>query len=223
MKKIKKHITMEESDVTLISESDLYIKFGIQKLLADRKILKQFIKQHSEFKSSFKPLQYKDCPEIVEQMINASTLTYVGPMAAVAGALADSMGIYMKEKGAQISVIENGGEVFISSVEDIYIALYSMTTILKGKVGFLFRGKQYDIGLGTSSGTFGHAISLGKADTVTVFAINAAIGDAAATRIANEVNGEDIEGSVGKGLEIADDLENVHGVLISRGKFIGKS
>ena len=37
------------------------------------------------------------------------------------------------------------------------------------------------------------------------------------------MKGIDIEDSVGKGLEIADSLEKVNGVFITRDKFVGKS
>ena len=44
----------------------------------------------------------------------------------------------------------------------------------------------------------GHAISLGQSDAITIFAKNAALADAAATKIGNIVRGEDIENSIKK-------------------------
>lgn len=223
LKKIKKHIVVKESDVTIISEEDRFIQIAIDTLINGRKEIESFIKKHPEFSSSFTPLVFHDVPEIINKMLMAAEIANVGPMAAVAGALADCMADNMSKMGAKISVVEDGGEISIRSDENIYIALYSLTTILKANIGFLYQGQSRPIGVGTSSGTFGHAFSYGQADTVTIFADNAAIADAVATRVGNSVRGNDIEGSIGKALEIVDSLEKVQGAFISRGKFVGKT
>ena len=225
LKKFRSHFIIEESDVTIITDREDLIRNSVKNLIENREIIKRTIKKDIKFQKSFKPyfVSEKSPPEIIESMQNASEICNVGPMAAVAGALADLMCDTLKKGGAQIAVVENGGEIAIDSKEDIFIALYSMTTILKANIGFLFKGGGQSTGVGTSSGTFGHAVSFGEADTVTVFANNASIGDAAATRVANEVKGDDVEGSVGKGLEIADSLDKVRGVFITRGEYVGKS
>lgn len=221
--KIHKHFVIKESDVTVISESELFIKIAKETLLRERLIIEETIRKYPEFQKSFDPYFTKDPPEVIKRMEDAAEICDVGPMAAVAGVLADLMSENMKKNAAKIAVVENGGEIMVNSLEDINIALYSMTTALKAQIGFVFKGEDEKIGIGTSSGTFGHGISLGKADTVTVFAIDAGIGDAAATRVANEVNGEDIEKSIGKALEVADSLEYVTGTFITRGNLVGKS
>jgi hypothetical protein len=223
--KLKKHLIVKESDVTIITEEDKFIKVAINALLEGRRIIEQVIYDHPRFQTSFDPYRTTEAKtyEVISKMQDAAEICNVGPMAAVAGALADLMIDVMRNNGARITVVENGGEIAIDSVEDIHIALYSMTTALKAKMGFLFKGRSKCMGVGTSSGKFGHSISLGNADTVTIFAENASIGDAAATRVANGVKGPDIEGSVGKGLEIADSLEKVSGAFITRDKFVGKS
>ena len=214
-------MTVDESDVTVISEKNKYIKRGFSVLHSARKRLKGYIAQHPEFEKSYDPLSVMSEEPVIRRMSQASELTGVGPMAGVAGVLADLMSEAMLEAGASIAVVENGGEIMITSSDDIYIGLFSLTTILKGTVGFLFKGGSPPVGLGTSSGTFGHATSLGEADTVTVFAANAGIADAAATRIANAVKGEDIEDSIEKGLAVAEELDIVRGVFIGRSELIG--
>jgi ApbE superfamily uncharacterized protein (UPF0280 family) len=221
--KIKKHIVIKESDVTIISEEERFINIGINTLIQERNQLENFIKFHPEFQTSFEPLYYEEAPPIVEKMIKAAELADVGPMAAIAGALADIMVDQMVKSKAKVSVVENGGEISIKSSDDIYIALYSLTTILKANIGFLFKGESRPLGVGTSSGTFGHAFSFGQADTVTIFADNAAVADAVATKICNNIRGNDIEGSIGKALEMVDSLEKVQGAFITRGKFVGKT
>ena len=78
------------------------------------------------------------------------------------------------------------------------------------------------IGIGTSSATIGHAISLGQADAVTIFAINATIADGAATRIVNLVKGEDIEKSIKCALEAAEDNHGVISAFICRENKVGQ-
>ncbi|MHA1729507.1 MAG: UPF0280 family protein [Promethearchaeota archaeon] len=225
LQKYKMHFTVKESDVTIISEQDKYIRIALKVLLRERAIIEKIIRKYPKFQKTYNPykIPMEHTPKIIKKMQDAAEICNVGPMAAVAGAIGDIMSETMHENGAEIAVVENGGEITIISTDDIHIALYSMTTVLKGQIGFLFEGGSRKMGVGTSSGTFGHAISLGQADTVTVFAESAAIGDAAATRIANEVKGSDIEGSIGKGLEIADSLDKISGTFITRSDIVGKS
>ena len=69
------------------------------------------------------------------------------------------------------------------------------------------------VGLCTSSGTVGHSLSLGKADSVTVLAPSAALADAAATRLGNEVSGGDRK-NINEVLEIAKTIPGLLGVFI---------
>jgi ApbE superfamily uncharacterized protein (UPF0280 family) len=155
-------------------------------------------------------------------MEKSSKIADVGPMASVAGVLADFMCKKMVEMGAKIAVVENGGEIMIHSDEDIYIGLYSHTTSIKHSIGFIFKGGSPPIGIGTSSGTFGHATSLGKADTVTVFASSAGIADAAATRIANSITRKKHKCFFSDALEIAKSMQSIFGVFITCGDEVAK-
>ena len=150
-------------------------------------------------------------------------------MAAVAGALADLMLESMKSKEddnfipAKIALVENGGEIAIDSEDSLNIALYAGVNQLNLNLGFMIQKKDCPIGIGTSSATIGHAISLGEADAVTIFAQNATLADAAATRIANLVKGDDIEKSIKKGLDAVDDIDGVMGAFISREDKVGQT
>jgi hypothetical protein len=162
-------------------------------------------------------------------MSNAAYICNVGPMASVAGALADLMLKVMKQKNellqnpTNVALVENGGEIAIDSEKPLKIALYAGSNELNTNIGFLIKRNDCPIGLATSSATIGHAVSLGEADAVTIFAKNATLADAAATRIANLVKGDDIEKSIKKGLDAVDDLVDVTGAFISRENKIGKT
>jgi ApbE superfamily uncharacterized protein (UPF0280 family) len=218
--RFREHFVVEESDCTVVSDVETAIETAKRQLLADRNDLKRFIKENPAWQASFKPLTTHSEIEIIKIMENAAEICDVGPMAAVAGALADRMQHAMIiQNHSRISVVENGGEIAIKSNEDIIIGLYILTHALKAKIGFKYIGNSPNLGVATSSGTFGHAKSLGQADAVTIFAKDAGIADAAATRFCNAVSGPDIEKAILRGLEHIDDIPEISAAFIAyRGK-----
>ncbi|GAG96136.1 unnamed protein product, partial [marine sediment metagenome] len=194
----------KESDITIISESKKAILRAKDAFFYHREILEEYILMDNEFLKSFSPVKVKTDKNIINLMADVGYLCNVGPMAAIAGALADLMLEKMKStdnsdfEPAKIALVENGGEIAIDSVETMKIALYAGRNELNLNIGFLIQKKDMPIGIGTSSATVGHAISLGQADAVTIFAENATIADGAATAIANLVKGSDTELSIKK-------------------------
>ncbi|MHA1724737.1 MAG: UPF0280 family protein [Promethearchaeota archaeon] len=226
VKKYKIHFTEKESDVTIISESLDAIERAQSSFYYHRKILEDYIAINEQFRKSFSPLDIRTGKEIIDLMIEVSEQCKVGPMATVAGALADLMMREMKREDknyppARIALIENGGEIAINSIEDFKIGLYAGKNPLNLEIGFLIKRDETPIGIGTSSATVGHAISLGEADAVTIFAPNATLADGAATYIANLVKGKDIDKSIKKGLDAVDDIEGIIGAFISRENKVG--
>ncbi len=106
--RIKKHFTIEESDVTIISDSEEYVKSAIEILIQERDHLKKVIKANPIFQASFSPIAIHDTSKIIQKMQAASEMAQVGPMASVAGVLADIMCERMISEGAKIAVVENG-------------------------------------------------------------------------------------------------------------------
>ena len=212
-----------ESDCTVISDIEKGILIAKAKLREDMDFLHAFVKKNPEWNASYIPIVSGNQHPLILAMENAAEICGVGPMAAVAGVLADRMQneIFSQTK-ANIAVVENGGEIAISSKEDILIHLMVKSTDLQGKLGFMFKGGSNSLGVATSSGQFGHADSLGEADTVTVFAETAGIADAAATRICNYVKGENAEKAINKGIEEAKSISAIKGLLIVRKNMIGR-
>ncbi|MFX1427686.1 MAG: UPF0280 family protein [Promethearchaeota archaeon] len=221
----------KESDITIISESKTAILKARKNLYLHRRNLEKYILRNNRFLTSLSPIKVKTEIEVVNLMASAADLCNVGPMAAVAGALADLMLGAMKNPDdnweescfAKIALVENGGEIAIDSIKPMKVALFAGENELHLNLGFLIEKKDCPIGIGTSSATVGHAFSFGQADAVTVFAKSAALADAAATRVANVVKGKDIESSIKKGLDVSDDLEGVFGVFISREDKVGQA
>ncbi len=169
------------------------------------------------------PLKVDDnAPLVVKKMQSVTEFIEVGPMAAVAGAIADLILEKLLKNGSKTSIVENGGEISAISKVNISVGIYAGNAQLSGKIGFkLIPNKDFPFGLGTSSGTFGRGFSFGLADAATVIAENATIGDAAATFVGNHVIGTDVEKSIQNGLEAAESLDRIRGALIIRGKYAG--
>jgi uncharacterized protein len=226
LKVFKHHFTEKESDITIISDSKVAINRAKQAFYRDRTILEKYVRKYPLFERSFEPVEIFSSEPIIQIMNKASKLYQVGPMAAVAGALADLMLLDMKSKKpdfipAKTALVENGGEIAIDSETDMKIALYAGENRLNLNIGFLITKSDCPLGIATSSATIGHAISLGRADAATIFSDNAANADAAATMIANLVKGDDIEKSIKTALDAVDDFPSIRGALICRGNQVG--
>lgn len=212
-----------ESDCTVISDIEEGITLAKKKLKEDMVFLHSFVEENSDWNESYIPIISGNQHPIILAMENAGQICDVGPMAAVAGVLADRMqNVILSQTKANIAVVENGGEIIISSKEDILIHLMVKSTELQGKLGFMFKGGSKPLGVATSSAQFGHADSLGDADTVTVFAESAGIADAAATKICNCVKGETYKDSINNGIEAAKSISAIKGLLIVRKNLIGR-
>jgi len=150
-------------------------------------------------------------------MIRTSRLASVGPMAAVAGAMAQSVSKDLLQLSDEI-IVENGGDIYLVTSKDRTIGIYAGQSSLSLKLGITIRAVDSPLGVCTSSGTVGPSFSLGKADAVSILAKSAALADAAATAVGNVVRKkEDIE----SGLERVKQIDGVLGVLIILGKNVG--
>jgi len=222
LKTYKHHFSEKESDVTIISESRTAISRAKKAFFHHRAVLEDFVEKNDTFKNSFSPVKVSSEEEkIIKLMSEASFICDVGPMATVAGALADLMLESMQNNRIKVKMVENGGELSIDSESPLNIALFAGENPLNINLGFRIKNEDCPIGIATSSATVGHAISLGQSDAVTVFAENATLADGGATKIGNIVKGKDIELSIKKALDLADDLEWIRGVLISREDKVG--
>ena len=151
-----------------------------------RQQLEHYIEQNPSFLTSFKPVNDPIAVGITRKMLDAAELANVGPMAAVAGAVADEVGSFLcYEFGCQEVIVENGGDLFVKVQQPIVVSIYAGNSPLSGRIGLEVPPGRY--GICTSSGTVGPSISFGKADAVTVVAGTGALADAFATFYANQV------------------------------------
>lgn len=183
-----------------------------------RRDIELYAAGHDSFLPSLKALNaLPGAPEVVRQMCEASALYAVGPMAAVAGAVAEYVGRSLLERSSQV-IVENGGDIFFKTDEPPVFGLYAgKRSPFTGRISFIPRGIVAG-GMCTSSGRVGHSLSFGRADAVTVLARTSALADAAATAIANTVRGaEDVQ----RAIDVEKERGIVDGGLIAIGDTLG--
>lgn len=211
------NVIVEETDCCISAAVNLRSK-AHKLILKYRTILKKYISAHPAFLTALEPVNVEPAaPLIIKAMAEAAEKASVGPMAAVAGAVAHFVGEELSQFSPEI-IIENGGDIYLRSRQDRLIGIYAGKSSLSGKLGLEIAGKDTPLGISTSSGTVGHSLSFGKADAALVLAETAVLSDAAATAIGNLVlNSSDIPGVIERGQRIP----GVNGILIIKDEHLG--
>jgi ApbE superfamily uncharacterized protein (UPF0280 family) len=209
---LKRAFKYKESNCSIISDTEKAIKSAVLSIKFHRNELEAYIQDHPLFLHSLKPIRVKHDSKVVELMAEAATLADVGPMAAVAGVLADLAVEEMLINGGEVAIVENGGEAFIVSNRNVDVALSAGDSPLSRRLGF--RLEDFPIGVATSSGLYSHALSFGESEAVTIFAKNAGLADAVATAVGNIVKGEEVRDSIEGGIKKALSIEGVEAAFI---------
>ncbi|HOJ98128.1 MAG TPA: UPF0280 family protein [Termitinemataceae bacterium] len=152
-----------------------------------RKHIQEYSDTHPDFLSSLVPLHFDpEAPPIVQRMLQAGQAAGVGPMAAVAGAIAGLLGEELTQEFTfDELVIENGGDYWLWIQEPLLVGVYAGLSSLSGKIAVRLQPSGRPWGLACSSGTVGPSLSFGKADAAMVLAPDAAAADAWATALGN--------------------------------------
>jgi ApbE superfamily uncharacterized protein (UPF0280 family) len=201
-------LVIGESDLYVCTEGDTAAR-ALESLARHRAALEEYQAKHVSFGTSFKPVPAaSDAPDIVVDMTAAAESCDVGPMASVAGAIAQYVGTDLLAASRRV-IVENGGDVFLAGE---YPNLRRPSAGAGSPpVDILVEDTQEGVGLCTSSATVGPSVSLGATDAVSVLATTATLADAVATAIGNMVL---CPGDIGKGLERASSIDGVRGAVI---------
>ncbi|UCF17750.1 MAG: UPF0280 family protein, partial [Phycisphaerales bacterium] len=188
-------------------------------IVRQRRILEDYIERHPDFRHSFVPVElHTDAPEVAQRMVRAARLVGVGPMAAVAGAMAQFACLAGLEAGAQEVIVDNGGDIYLRVAKPVIIGLGTGTADLANQLAFSLQAHDTPISICSSSGQMGHSKSLGKCDLATAVARDAALADAAATQAANLVRTVE---DVNPALERIAAIEGIEGVMIIKNDRVG--
>ncbi|HEY97343.1 MAG TPA: UPF0280 family protein [Dehalococcoidia bacterium] len=210
-------VTVKETNLYIRAASNLQRK-AQKAVIKYREQLEKYIGKNPAFKESLEPLPIDDnAPHVVKMMLEAGEEAGVGPMAAVAGAIAECVGKELLEYSPEV-IVENGGDIFLKSLKKRVVGIYAGESLLSGKIGLEIDPKDTPLGVCTSSGTVGHSLSYGKADAMVVVASSATLADAAATAIGNRVKKAD---DITTAIVFGGDINGIKGLVIIKGDTIG--
>lgn len=211
------NITVKETNLNIQAASDLS-REAERAALECRNYIENYIQVYPDFAATLTPLKKTGPgPAVINEMIQASEKAGVGPMAAVAGAVAEYTGKALLTFSPEI-LVENGGDIFIHSNSDTIFGIFAENSPFFLTTGIKVKKRESSYGICTSSGTLGHSKSFGKADAASVLADSCPFADAVATALGNRVNQpEDIEAAI----EWSKSIPGVQGVVIIKGKNIG--
>ena len=206
-------------------ETEIFIKAcvdleeeALTSLLKYRKSIEDYINQYPLFETALSSYSTDDdAPEMVKEMALQASKVNVGPMASVAGAIAEYVGRDLAKFSDEI-IIENGGDIYMNSKKTRSICIFAGESIFSEDIKIKIESQNMPIGVCTSSGSVGHSVSFGAADAVTVLSRSAVFADAAATAIANMVETkEDVENT----LSFSKKIHNLKGVIIIKNDTLG--
>lgn len=211
----------------LEGETDLWIGAGKDltrtardSVLTYRDQIRSWISGHPGFQTSMVPIPQPSvpCPPIIREMIRSSELAGVGPMATVAGAVAEFVGNDLSSHSDHV-IVENGGDIFLLSQAERIVGIYAgKDSPFTGKLGLRIKPETTPVGICASSGKFGHSVSLGQSDVVITLSSSTALADAAATAAANLIQTEE---DIQQGIDFARRIEDLRGIIIIKNDKMG--
>ena len=217
--------------------SSPYLTLVTDTIIKQREILEKYILEDRNFLNSLIPVPSlpEYAPKIAQIMQKAGSTANVGPMAAVAGAIAqssaesgafttsemsvihgDRSSLHITDKSE--TIVENGGDIFMILVKELILGIHSGVDSLEGKLAFNIKPEDTPLAVCSSSSTMGHSLSLGDCNLATVFSKSGALADAAATKACNMVTtSSDIQGT----LNDISAIPGILGLMIIKGDSVG--
>ena len=210
-------VTIKETDLYIRATADLHRKASriVHKY---RYQIEGYIKRSPRFQSSLEPIPMPEyAPDIIKEMIKAGNAAGVGPMASVAGAIAEYVGRELLTYSPEI-IVENGGDIYLKTSKNRFVGIFAGDSPLSGKLGIEVDATDTPLGVCASSGTVGHSLSYGKADAVIVLSESTALADAAARAVGNRVKKTiDIDNAI----EFGRTITGLRGLVIIKGDKTG--
>ena len=207
---VKFEVIVKETDLLVRADRDLS-KETRDSVLKYRHQLESYISMNPEFQKSLFPLTDDPyAPEIVQEMIRTSQRAQVGPMAAVAGAIAERVSKDLLILSKEV-IVENGGDIYLATSKERTIGIYAGNSPISLKIGIVISPEETPLGVCTSSGKVGPSLSFGRADAVCILAKSSTLADAAATAVGNVVKEKR---DISLGLGRAREIEGVLGTLV---------
>lgn len=210
-------VICKETDLLCCTVSDVR-ELIEARVLYYRTLLERYIGARPEFLHSLTPVQPDGlAPPLIREMIEASSSLGIGPMACVAGAVAEFVGRDVGRVSEEY-IIENGGDISMKTGHERTVVIHAGKSPYSGRIGLRLRPHPEPYGICTSSGTVGPSLSFGKADALCVVGDSALFVDGLATVLGNMVKkAVDIETA----LASAKGYQGVRGVIVIMGERLG--
>lgn len=205
-------VTLEQTDLRITAKTDLSREVAafVHGLRGE---IKAYIAAHPDFLESLEPVKVVEtAPDIVRAMARAARTCNVGPMAAVAGAVAQAVADHFHKQSPDI-LVENGGDLYMHSTRERVVALLAEPES-GARLGLTLPAGDFPLALCASSATIGHSLSLGTGELTVVRAKEGALADAAATALNNLLRSPRDLRTV---TDMARDLPGVDGVFAQHG------
>lgn len=210
-------VVEKETDLLILADKNLQ-KEAHASVLKWRTELESYVQKNPKFYKSLKPVRVGfGSPKLIKDMASAAKRAHVGPMAAVAGVMAEYVGRDLMRHSKEV-IVENGGDIFMRITRPRKVAVHAGSSPFSEKIALEIEPDQTPVGVCTSAGTVGHSLSFGQADAVVIIAKSTALADAAATAIGNMVKTvSDIQGA----LNLARRIKGISSALIIKDDHIG--
>lgn len=175
-----------------------------------RNILEEYIKKDPDFAKTLAPYEpFSDAPHLITTMAYAGKTAKVGPMASVAGSIAQEIGKSLLKYSRDV-IVENGGDIFLRSRQKRSIGIYAGKSIFTNRLALEISPDETPLGICTSSGTVGHSLSYGLADAVIILSTSTPLADAVATATGNLIKKAD---DLQEAVNFATSITNIKGAI----------
>ena len=211
------NLVVQETDLLIHTRRNL-TELAKESVLKYRGYIEAYIDKYPAFVKTLTPWQLNEpCAPIIRGMADAGVSAGVGPMAAVAGAIAEWVGRDLLS-GSDEVIVENGGDLFLKTNTPANVAIFAGSSPLSMRLAIKVDSSLTPVSVCTSSGTVGHSFSRGHADCVCVVSPSGALADASATAIGNYVRSKtDIQ----KAVEFGKTINDVLGLIVIVEEAIG--
>lgn len=205
------HFEVGQTALSVVCD-DSYLDTVRDAVFRAREILESKIAEDPFFGTTFDPYPASDDDDpLIRKMCQASELAGVGPMAGVAGAVAEYAVDTARRAGCTHIIIENGGDISLVTDRTVRIGMFA------GEPGFDDLALEVPPspgirGICSSSGKIGPSVSLGNSGICTVFSSDTVLADCCATAFGNMIT-EGTQKEMAKAAERISSIEGVDGCL----------
>jgi ApbE superfamily uncharacterized protein (UPF0280 family) len=210
--------TVRYKQTDLWIQADQDIRSHSERVLLEARLqVESYMGRHQDFITTHGPLPLDHAaPPVAKNMLESAQAVGVGPMAAVAGSIAQYVGERLLEHCTEV-VVENGGDLYLNAKRPLIIGVFAGASPLSSRLGLMVTPEEMPVGISTSSASVGHSWSYGNADAACVVADHGALADAAATALCNRAGkASDIEQALAWILEVS----GVRGGLVIQGRTV---